>query len=324
MNKPILITGGAGYIGSHAALALLDRGEQVVILDDLSESKRTQVPAGAIFEEGSIGNADLVTNILATYGIESVMHFAGFIRVDESVREPEKYFKNNVENTRVFAETCVAQGIKHFIFSSSASVYGNPERVPTGEEDKLAPINPYGETKKKGEEILLGLTQMQKGILRYFNVAGVDPSGRAGYRLEAKPTHMIRSCVRAFLEEETFVINGNDYPTEDGTCVRDYIHVSDLAAAHLNTLDYLRSGGVTRVYNCGDGHGYSNLEVVKTFGKVAGKELSYIFGPRREGDPARLIADSRRIQKELAWKPFHSLQDMVRDELRWVSSQIQR
>jgi UDP-glucose 4-epimerase len=324
MNKPILITGGAGYIGSHAALALMDRGESVVILDDLSESKRTQVPHGAIFEEGSMGNTDLVTNILSSYGIESVMHFAGFIRVDESVREPEKYYKNNVENTRVFAETCVAQGVKHFIFSSSASVYGNPERIPIGEEDKLAPINPYGETKMKGEEILLEFPQMQKGILRYFNVAGADPSGRAGYRLEAKPTHMIRSCVRAFLENETFVINGKDYPTEDGTCVRDYIHVSDLASAHLKTLDYLRNGGITRVYNCGDGHGHSNLEVVKTFGRVAGKELPYTFGPRREGDPARLIADSRRIQKELNWAPSYSLEDMVRDELRWVRSHVQR
>jgi len=323
MKKAILITGGAGYIGSHAALALMDRGEKVVVLDDLSESKRSQVPKGAIFVEGSVGNADLVSNVLTTHGIESVMHFAGFIKVGESVRDPEKYFKNNVENTRIFAETCAKDSVQHFIFSSSASVYGNPERIPVDEEDRLAPINPYGETKVQGEQILLDLPSMQKGILRYFNVAGTDMHGRAGYKHEERPTHMIRSCVRALLEDDSFVINGKDYPTKDGTCIRDYIHVSDLADAHLKTLDYLRNGGGSRIYNVGDGHGYSNLEVVQTIEHVGGKNLRYKFGPRREGDPAALIADNARIKKELGWAPQYSLEDMVSSELAWVRATMQ-
>lgn len=318
MSKTILVTGGAGYIGSHAALALVERGEKVVILDNLSESKRSQVPEGAIFEEGSIGNADLVSNIIAMQGVESVMHFAGFIRVEESVREPAKYFKNNVDNTRILAEVCAKEGVKHFIFSSSAAVYGNPERVPIDEDDKLAPINPYGESKLRGEQLLAEIPEMQKGILRYFNVAGVDAQGRIGYRHEDKPTHMIRSAVRALVEDEPFVINGNDYPTKDGTCIRDYIHVSDLAEAHIKTLDYLREGGATRTYNCGDGHGYSNLEVVQTLSKVSGKELRFAYGHRREGDPAALIADPLRIKRDLGWQPKYTLEDMIRHELAWV------
>jgi len=323
MNKPILVTGGAGYIGSHAAVALMERGEKVVILDDLSESKRSQIPEGAIFVEGSIGNADLVTNVITTHGIESVMHFAGFIQVGESVRDPQKYFKNNVENMRIFAETCASLGVKHFIFSSSAAVYGNPERVPVGEDDRLAAINPYGETKVQGEKLLSQLPSMQKGILRYFNVAGTDPKGRIGYRHQERPTHMIRSCIRALIEDDLFVINGNDYPTRDGTCIRDYIHVSDLADAHVKTLDYLRNGGMTRTFNCGDGHGYTNLEVVKTVEKVGEKSLRLAFGPRREGDPASLIADASRIRKELGWAPQFTLEDMVRHELAWVRHTMQ-
>jgi UDP-glucose 4-epimerase len=323
MKKSILVTGGAGYIGSHAALALMERGETVVVLDDLSESKHSQIPPGAIFIEGSVGNTDLVQSVLTTHGIESVLHFAGFIRVEESVRDPQKYFKNNVENMQIFVDTCAKGGVKHFIFSSSASVYGNPERVPIDENDKLAPINPYGETKAQGEKILHETSAMQKGILRYFNVAGCDPEGRIGYKHEERPTHMIRSCIRALLEGDTFVINGNDYPTKDGTCIRDYVHVSDLADAHVKVLDYLRNGGLTRTYNCGDGHGYSNLEVVQTVGKVAGKELPHTFGKKREGDPAALIADPMRIKKELGWEPKYSLEDMIRTELNWVRKQMQ-
>jgi UDP-glucose 4-epimerase len=318
--KTILVTGGAGYIGSHAALALLDRGEKVIVLDDLSEGEERNIPPGAIFEKGSTGDKDFVQRIIAEHAVQSVLHFAGFIRVEESVREPEKYFKNNVDNTRILAEACAASGVEHFIFSSSAAVYGEPERVPIFENDRLLPINPYGESKVRGEKILLGMENFRTGILRYFNVAGTDPVGRAGYKREAKPTHMIRSCIRAHLEGRPFVINGNDYPTSDGTCVRDYIHVTDLAEAHVKVLEYLRAGGRTQIYNCGDGHGYSNLEVVKAVGRVIGKDLAFTFGPRREGDPAELVADTSRIQTEIDWSPKLHLEDMIRHELQWVHS----
>ncbi len=317
-NGAVLVTGGAGYIGSHAALALLDRGEKVVVIDDLSESDETHVPKGAIFVKGSVGDAALVSQIVREHDVEAAMHFAGFIRVGESVENPQKYFNNNTENTRIFAEALVANGVQKMIFSSSAAVYGNPSRVPAQEDDATVPINPYGESKLRAEKILIGMGQLQVGILRYFNVAGVDSAGRAGYRREASPTHMIRSCVRASLEDRKFVINGSEFPTADGTCVRDYIHVSDLADAHLKILDHLRSGATTRIYNCGDGHGYSNLEVVHAVGRVTGKDLKQTFGPPREGDPATLIADTSRIKNELGWSPRASLEDMIRDEFAWV------
>ncbi len=315
----VLVTGGAGYIGSHVAIALMERSEKVVVLDDLSESDESRVPKGAVFVKASVGDDALVTATVKKYQVDAVLHFAGFIRVDESVREPNKYFKNNTENTRILAEAVASMGVKHLIFSSSAAVYGNPERVPVMETDRTAPINPYGESKLRSEKILLEMSTLQVGILRYFNVAGADPVGRTGYRHEPRPTHMIRSCIRAHLENKPFVINGSDYPTKDGTCVRDYVHVSDLAVAHVKVLEYLRGGDETRIYNVGDGHGYSNLEVVQAVGRVAGRDLEYSFGPRREGDPAELIADSSRIQKELAWQPKFTLEDMIRDELNWVT-----
>ena len=321
MSHSILVTGGAGYIGSHAALALMERGEKVVVLDDLSDSEESRVPRGAIFVLGSVGDVDLVAKTAREHGVNAVMHFAGSVRVDESVREPEKYFKNNTENTRILAEAASRVGVEHFIYSSSAAVYGNPVRIPASEDDETVPINPYGESKLRSEKILLAMHELKCGVLRYFNVAGVDAHGRVGYRREVHPTHMIRSCVRALLDDKPFVINGNDYPTADGTCVRDYIHVSDLANAHVKVLDSLRNGAATRIYNCGVGHGFSNLEVVTTFGRVADKELQCSFGPRREGDPAELVADSSRIQKELGWKAERGLEDMIRDELHWVRSQ---
>jgi UDP-glucose 4-epimerase len=320
----VLVTGGAGYIGSHVALALLARGERVVVLDDLSESDESRILPGIEFVRGHTGDSALVEKVINEQGVGSVLHFAGFIRVDESVREPDKYFKNNTENTGILAAACVKAGVKHFIFSSSAAVYGNPERVPAHEDDRLLPINPYGESKLRAEKILLELEGMQKGILRYFNVAGVDPEVRTGYRIEKSPTHMIRSCIRAHLENRKFTIFGSDYPTKDGTCVRDYIHVTDLAAAHVKVLDYLRGSGVTRIFNCGNGIGSSNLEVVQAVGRVAGKELDYSFGPRREGDPAELVADSSRIKSELGWQPKLGLEDMIQHELQWVKRQEEK
>lgn len=313
--RSVLVTGGAGYIGSHAVLALLARGEKVVILDDLSESDESRVVPGAVFVKGSTSDAALVKSIVREHEVDSVIHFAGFIRVDESVREPEKYFRNNTENTRILVDAARDAGARYVIFSSSAAVYGNPSRIPIRENDPTIPINPYGESKLRAEEIVKD-SDVHYVILRYFNVAGTDPEGRTGYRYEPHPTHMIRSCIRALLEHKPFTIYGGDFPTKDGTCVRDYIHVSDLAEAHISALEHLRSGGASRIYNCGDGHGYSNRKVVETVCKIAGK-IDYTIGDPREGDPAELVADTTRIQQELEWKPKLKLEDMIRHELAW-------
>lgn len=324
MDKAILVTGGAGYIGSHAVLALLERGEKVVVLDDLSTGGSERVPGGAEFVQGSIGDAELLRSIFAAHAIECVMHFAGVVKVDESVRDPAKYERINVDFARVLAGEVHAHRIPHFIFSSSASVYGNAETVPTAEDAALSPMSPYAETKARGEALLREtLTDSTLGILRYFNVAGSDPQGRAGYRTDEKPTHLIRSAVRATVLGEEFTINGSDYPTPDGTCIRDYIHVSDLADAHVSALDYLREGGETRVFNCGSGHGYSNLEVVKSVERVSGKNLVVHMGPRRPGDPPALVADISRITRELGWKPRYKLDDMISHELIWTQKQLQ-
>lgn len=322
--EPILVTGGAGYIGSHAVLALKERGETVIVLDDLSAGTRERVPAGVELVEGSIGDGELVRSVLHDKRIGAVMHFAGVVKVEESVRDPQKYFHINVEETGILAEEVAKAGVPHFIFSSSASVYGNAEQNPVAEDAPLSPVSPYAETKQQAEELLtktLG-DDVRHAFLRYFNVAGVDREGRVGYRTDEKPTHLIRSAVRALVLGEGFTINGSDYPTPDGTCIRDYIHVSDLADAHLSALDYLRDGGASRVFNCGSGHGYSNAEVVKAVQRIAGKEMVVHMGPRRPGDPAALVADISRIMRELGWKPQFGLDDMIMHELIWTQKHL--
>ncbi len=324
MEKAILVTGGAGYIGSHAVLALIERGEHVVVLDDLSTGSRERVPADVPLIVGNIADRALLDQVFAEHMIECVMHFAGVVKVEESVRDPEKYRRINVEGTKILAEASVAARIPYFIFSSSASVYGNAEEIPTGEDAPLSPVSPYAETKRDAENalrVIFGDT-IQTAVLRYFNVAGSDPMARAGYRTDEKPTHMIRSAVRANILGEPFTINGTDYPTPDGTCIRDYIHVSDLADAHIAALTYLREGGETRVFNCGSGHGYSNLEVIKSVQRVAGKEMIVHRGPRRPGDPPALVADIARITRELGWHPRYKLDDMISHELTWTQKHI--
>lgn len=320
----MLVTGGAGYIGSHTTLALVERGDKVVVLDDLSAGSRERVPEGVTFVEGDIADHLLVRKVLVEHDIGSVLHFAGVVKVEESVRDPQMYFRINVEGTRSLAEEVAAAGVPYLIFSSSASVYGNPEENPVGEGAVLAPMSPYAETKQKGEEVLSGLLRapMRHAFLRYFNVAGSDPAGRIGYDTAQKPTHLIRSAVRAAVLGEEFTINGSDYPTPDGTCIRDYIHVSDLADAHLAALDHLRSDGESRVFNCGSGHGYSNAEVLRSVQRVAGKEMVVHMGPRRPGDPAALVADISRIARELGWKPRYKLDDMISHELTWTQKHL--
>ena len=324
MERSIVVTGGAGYIGSHAVLALKERGEQVVVIDDLSTGASERIPAGVTLVDGSIGDRELVRRVLLEHAVESVLHFAGVVKVEESVSDPEKYRRINVEYTRILAEEARAAGVSHFIFSSSASVYGNAEQIPVEEDAPLLPVSPYAETKRDAEVMLQELfgTALPHVFLRYFNVAGTDPQGRAGYPTKERPTHLIRSAVRAALLDEPFTINGSDFPTPDGTCVRDYIHVTDLADAHIAALEYLRDGGVSRVFNCGSGHGYSNAEVIKSVQRIAQKELALTMGPRRPGDPAALVADIARIKRELGWKPHYGLDAMIEHEVSWTRKHL--
>lgn len=319
-RKGILITGGAGYIGSHTMLALTDVGERVVILDDLSAGAPAAELEPATFVQGNISDAVLVRQLIRDHDIDTVLHFAGFILVDESVRDPEKYFKNNTENTRIIAEAAAEEGIVNFVFSSSAAVYGAPTRVPISEDDTVAPITPYGESKARAERIINDLSDsgaFSSVLLRYFNPAGADPRGRSGYRLNRRPTHLVPVAVKAALEHQPFTINGIDYPTKDGTCIRDYIHISDLADAHIAALAYMRDGGKTRVFNCGDGHGSSVREVITAIEKSTGEPMEIQTGSRRPGDPPALIADSSRFMHETGWKPRYGLDEIVRDEIAW-------
>lgn len=321
-KSPILVTGGAGYIGSHVAYSLLDQGESVIILDDLSEGSLSLVPREAVFVKGDVHDETLVGKLLDDHHIDTVMHFAAFVKVDESVREPIKYEKNNVGGTETLVSAAKKSGVEHLIFSGTASVYGDAQVNPIPEESPLKPVSPYAQTKLRAEEIVLS-SNIKSVSLRYFNPAGTDPSGRTGYRTDVIPTHLVRNAVRAALRIlPEFTLFGTDYPTPDGTCIRDFVHIADLAEAHLSVLSYLRGRGETRIYNCGSGRGYSVSEVVATVKKVSGYDFPVVKKGRREGDPPALVADTTRIQRELGWKPRRDLETMVRDEIAWVQSHI--
>jgi UDP-glucose 4-epimerase len=318
----VLVTGGAGYIGSHVALALCDAGERVVVLDNLSGGPPAARNSDAIFVEGAIEDSALVSDLIKEHRIESIFHLAAFIAVEESMQEPDKYFKNNTENTGALLKTAKENGVQHFIFSSTAAVYGNPKKMPISEDDPTNPINPYGDSKLRAEK-LVQECGIRAVMLRYFNVAGADPDLRAGYRVDEEHTHLIRRAVAAVLNESTLTIFGTDYPTPDGTCVRDYVHVSDLAAAHIRALEHLRKNGQKRIYNYGYGHGHSVAEVVEAVGRVSQKEINVQYGKRRAGDPAILVADPSRIKKELGIKPkYDDLDTIISHELAWVRSQL--
>ena len=319
----ILVTGGAGYIGSHVVLELLERGEEVVVLDDLSAGPAVAMPDSAIFVQGNIADETVVRELIETHHIHTVFHFAAFIRVEESMQYPEKYFKNNTENTAVLIRAAQDAGVKNFIYSSTAAVYGEPEKMPVGEDAPTKPVSPYGESKLRAEKFVAE-SGMQFIILRYFNVAGADPKGRTGYRFEERPSHLIRAALRAALSGATLQVFGTDYPTSDGSCVRDYIHVSDLAKAHTEALSYLRAGGASQTFNCGNGRGYSVLEVVDSVTRVAGVELKTNHVARRPGDPAIIIADASRVMKAFSWIPeYTELDTMIRDEFAWKRSRVQ-
>ncbi len=317
----VLVTGGAGYIGSHMVLALLDAGEDVVVLDDLSTGFARAVPAPARLVTGDVGDAALVGRLIAEARVEAIVHFAGSIVVPDSVADPLGYYLNNTVKSRALIAAAVDGGVKRFIFSSTAAVYGMPEANPVDEDAPLRPISPYGRSKMM-TEMMLGDTAFAHDLgfvaLRYFNVAGADPAGRGG-QSTPRATHLIKVASQAALGlREGLDVFGTDYETPDGTCIRDYIHVSDLAAAHMLALDHLRGGGGDLVLNCGYGHGYSVREVIAAVERASGAGFEVRETGRRPGDPAALVAGAGLIRARLGWRPAHDdLDEIVRHALSW-------
>jgi UDP-glucose 4-epimerase len=317
----VLVTGGAGYIGSHTVYALLDRGESVVVLDDLSTGVRAQVGEQAVFVKGDIADPALVRNIVSTHGVDAVIHFAGSIVVPDSVADPLGYYENNVVKSRALIATLIECGVSRFIFSSTATVYAEAAPQPLAETAPTAPVSPYARSKLMTEWMLEDAARahdFRPIVLRYFNVAGADPKGRTG-QSAAKATHLIKRAARVALGRESYLnIFGTDYPTPDGTGVRDYIHVSDLAAAHILALDALERGSPAAVYNCGYGRGRSVRDVVAGIERVLGRPIPVQEGPRRPGDPPILVSDPSRIQQSLGWKPVHEdLEGIIKSALEW-------
>ena len=325
-RHPVLITGGAGYIGSHAVLAFQEAGRPVVVLDDLSTGLRDRVPAEIPFVEGNAGDAALVGEVIRSHGIATVVHFAGSIVVPESLTDPLKYYRNNTCVTRALIEICVAGGVRHFVFSSTAAVYGMPEAVPISEDAPTTPINPYGASKLMAEWILRDTAlaaEFAYVALRYFNVAGADPRGRSGQATKSA-THLIEVASHAALGlREGFEIFGDDYDTPDGTCIRDYIHVTDLVEAHLLALRHLEGGGSSAVLNLGNERGFSVREVVEAMQRVSGRDFPVRTGPRRPGDPACLVAATERARALLGWRPRRAdLETQIVDAWRWHQKEL--
>ncbi len=317
----VLVTGGAGYIGSHMVLALLDAGNEVVVLDNLSTGFRTAVPAGVTLAEGDFGDEALVTRLIEAHGIDAIAHFAARIVVPESVADPLGYYLNNTAKARSLIAVAVATGVRHFIFSSTAAVYGNVGNEAVSEDTPLAPVSPYGRSKLMVEWMLADTAaahDLRYVVLRYFNVAGADPAGRAGQSTR-DATHLIKVAVQTALgRRKSIEVFGTDYPTPDGTCLRDYIQVSDLVQAHLDALRYLRSGGDCLTCNCGYNRGYSVREVVDVVKSVSGVDFPVVMSGRRPGDPAAIVARNDLIRDRLGWQPQHDdLRAIVDQALNW-------
>jgi UDP-glucose 4-epimerase len=318
-----LVTGGAGYIGSHMALALLERGEDVVILDNLTTGVRELVPEDARFVQGDVGDARLLHRLFAEHQIDSVLHFAGSTVVPDSVADPLRYYANNTCNSRTLVEACIEGGVKHFIFSSTAAVYGASDAEMIDENAPKTPANPYGRSKLMTEWMLqdaAAATSLKYIALRYFNVAGADPLGRTG-QSTPRATHLIkRACQTALGRLPYLGIFGVDFATPDGTGVRDYIHVSDLVAAHALALDHLRAGGDSGAFNCGYGHGFSVRQVIGAVEAASGHKLEVKELPRRPGDPPAVVADPGPRKGRLGWAPrYDALDQIVRHALAWES-----
>ncbi|PXW66451.1 UDP-glucose 4-epimerase GalE [Methylobacterium sp. B4] len=325
----VLVTGGAGYIGSHMVLALIDAGhEEVVVLDDLSTGFDWALPPEVRLVVGDVADQALVTETILRHQIDAVAHFAARIVVPDSVADPLGYYLANTVKTRALIETAARTGVRHFIFSSTAAVYGEPEIVPVPETLATNPINPYGRSKLMSEWMLADAAAahgFSYGVLRYFNVAGADPLGRSG-QSTPNATHLIKVATQAALGQRTHLeVFGTDYPTRDGSCLRDYIQVSDLADAHMVVLDHLRGGGASLTLNCGYGRGYSVLEVIEVVKRISGRDFEVRLSPRRPGDPAQIIAGADRIRNELGWRPRQDdLDAIVAQALAWEESLSKR
>lgn len=322
MSHTVLITGGAGYIGSNCALTLLERGYKVIILDNLSRGhvEIVQKLPQATFVHGNIDDAEALTGIVRHHQPAAVMHFAAYAYVGESVTEPARYYQNNVLATLQMLEILRAEGLKKIIFSSTCATYGTPEKLPITETTPQAPVNPYGESKLMVEKILRDLGAaygLESVIFRYFNAAGAHPSALIG-ECHDPETHLIPLALDATLNRPPLKVFGGDYPTPDGSCIRDYIHISDIAAAHILGLEYLLSGGRSEVFNIGTGTGNSVFEVIKTVEQVTGRAVQYSVAPRRAGDPAVLVAEATKLKRELGWSPqYPTLTEIIETAWRW-------
>jgi UDP-glucose 4-epimerase len=324
----VLVTGGAGYIGSHMVLALTDAGIDTVVVDNLSTGFAWAISPAAKLVRGNIGDEGLMMQVMAEHKVDAVVHFAGSIVVPDSMSDPLGYYLNNTVNSRNLMHSAVKSGVKNFIFSSTAAVYGNPKTLPVTEAEAPAPISPYGTSKWMTEQMLqdshaaYGLNYV---ALRYFNVAGADPMGRSG-QSTPRATHLIKVASQTALgQRASMEVFGTDYDTPDGTCLRDYIHVSDLIGAHMDALSHLKRGGQSGIFNCGYGTGYSVLEVIKSVERVHGSKLNVKYGPRRAGDPAGIVAGADKAREILGWKPKHAdLDFIVESAIRWEQHLMRR
>ena len=316
----ILLTGGAGYIGSHVIFALLDNGHSVSVIDDLSTGHKDLLPDNIQFLECNINNKNKVASLIKQNNFDALMHFAAFIKVEESIKNPEKYFTNNTDNAINLFKTCFENNLKNIIFSSTAAAYGNPEtNINIPETELLRPLNPYGESKIKTEKFLLQNKDNFKFIiLRYFNVAGADPSLRTGL-ISKNATHLIKITSEVAVgKREKVTIFGNDYNTPDGTAIRDYIHVSDLADIHLKATEYLISNKKSNIFNCGYGKGYSVKEVVDITNKITGGTIKFKYGKRRLGDAENLVADTSKLHQYIDWAPkYNDLSIIIKTAINW-------
>lgn len=317
----VLVCGGAGYIGSHMVRVLLERGEDVLVLDDLSKGHRDFVPSSVPFFQGDVRDAMLLNRLFREYRVDAVFHFAAFIQVGESVRDPLAYYDNNLQGVLRLLQAMVRHDVKNLVFSSTAAVYGEPERVPIPEDAPKHPTNPYGETKLAVERLLHWTSvahDLRWSALRYFNACGAAEDGSIGEAHDPE-THLIPLVLDAAMGRCPSVsVFGDDYDTPDGTCIRDYVHVTDLAEAHLLALSALRAGRRSCIYNLGNGRGFSVTEVIETCRRVTGRDIAVERCPRRPGDPARLVASSARIREELGWEPrYTDLESIVETAWRW-------
>jgi len=320
-GKYILVTGGAGYIGSHMTLALLAAGERPLVVDNLTTGFSDAVPADVPFFKGDSGDGAFIGSILESHPVEAIIHFAASIVVPESVSDPLAYYNNNTVNTRSLIDCAVRHRVPHFVFSSTAAVYGEPQSLPVAEDQPKSPINPYGRSKLMVEWMLEDVAKaypLSYAALRYFNVAGADPQGRAG-QSTPNATHLIKIAVQAALGKRNGIdVLGTDYPTADGSCIRDYVHVSDLAQAHLDALAYLRRGGESMACNIGYSAGYSVIEVIEVVKRVSGVDFDVRMKDRRAGDPANLVASNVRAKTALGWNArYDDLETIVRHALEW-------